>query len=163
MAVTVHATITGTEQEIAKLQRFGVKLHDFSRAMQQIGDLAVKYYSTYPFNSNGGVFGTPWPALNPIYAKRKAVGVLHGLNKGKDAYPGRNILVRTGVMQGSFIATPDQQSVTISNTAPYFKYHESTEPRTKIPYRPMLEINNDVKGIIEQVIKQDIQDKIASY
>lgn len=150
MPVSVTVKITGDKEEIAKLKKLGHSLHDFSKAMDMIGNEVVRYYSGQGFASQGGVFNNVWPSLNPLYAKQKAVD-----------YPGRGILVKTGDMQRDFIYKATSKNVTISNTAPYFKYHQSTEPRSKMPYRPMMIVNDEVKGIIEQIIQQDIKYKLA--
>lgn len=149
VSVTVH--ITGTNEEIAKFQRLGTKLHDFSKAMSLIGDEVIRYYDSQVFASQGGILGTRWASLNPIYAKNKA-----------KRYPGRGILVKTGNMQRSFVARTTHESVEVTNTAPYFKYHQSSESRSKMPYRPMMSVNSGVEGIIKRIIKDDIAEKIAT-
>lgn len=151
MPLSIKVKITGTDQELAKLKKLGDGFQDFSVAMKLIGDEVTKYYSGQVFASQGGIIGERWPALNANYAKSKA-----------KRYPGRGILIATGTMQQSFKSLATAKKVLIYNTAPYFKYHQSTKARTKIPYRPMMKIDNDVKNIVRQIMNQDIQRKIEA-
>lgn len=148
---SVTVTITGTQEEIDKLRSLGDKLNDFGDATKEIGDRLTNYYASEAFGSQGGVFGEIWPDLNPIYAKRKA-----------KLYPGAPILYITGTMERSFTYESDSNSVVIGNSAPYFKYHQSTEPRTKMPYRPMMLINDDVRSIAHDAIQKDVDQKLAN-
>lgn len=149
--LSVAITITGQKEEIAKLQKLKDKLTDFGSAMKTIGDEVVRYYAGEAYTSQGGVFDTIWPELSPAYAKRKA-----------DKYPGRGILVASGDMQRSFEADPHTDSVAITNTADYAVYHQSTDPRSKMPYRPIMKVNDEVKDIVRQIMQDDISDKLGN-
>lgn len=143
--------ITGSDEELAKIRRLGDSFSDFSDAMRTVGDELVKYFSGQAFASQGGVYGDQWPELNPVYAQQKA----------KD-YPGRPILVKTGEMQQNFVANTNSTSAEITNTSPQFIYHQSTAPRSKIPRRAMMEVNDDVHNIIQQIFEDDVAKKIAN-
>lgn len=151
--LTVTITVKGGDKVNSKLKRLGSSLYNFSDAMKLIGQQAGDYYSNQAFNSQGGVFGSPWPALSPrtLAAKIKL-------------YPQfANVpLVATGTMKDSFEATTTRQSVVISNTAPYYKYHQSTLPRRKIPRRQMAGINAPIKRIVKMIIQDDIKKKIRT-
>lgn len=150
MALSITINISGTQEELNKLAKLKGGLRDFTTAMRTVGDLMVKYYAGKGYASQGGVFGVVWPSLNPVYARRKAI-----------SYPGRGILEASGTMKRSFDATSTSDSVSVTNTAPYAIYHQSTEPRTKMPYRPIMRINDDVKDIVRAVLQQDIQKKLG--
>lgn len=151
--LSVEIKITGTEQVIAKLRRLDTGLTDFRGAMGDIGNEVSKYYAGQVFASQGGAIGVRWPtlAVSTMLYKRKR-------------YPQYATvpLMRTGAMQGSFTSIPTSNSVTIGNTAPYFQYHQSSAPRSKIPYRPMMAINNDVKTIVKKILEADVARKIQA-
>lgn len=178
-------TVTGTQEAIDKLSSIDAGLLNFSGAMAQIGEEAKNYFSEQVFASQGAVIGHPWPPLSPITLymrgaehtkldERQAgfVGFLHN-KQGQQG--GRNSLIAAGIsavaplttghpdgMQHSFTAVSTTTSVTIGNSKDYFKYHQSSAPRHKIPYRPMMAINDDVKTIVQNIIQADIRQKIAS-
>lgn len=109
--------------------------------MAEVGDHAEKYFGGQVFASRGGVLGQSWPRLSPGYAAQKA-----------KRYPGRLPLVRTGVMQRSLVSTASSTSVSITNDAPYFKYHQSSAARSKIPRRIMIGIYSGMQADVTSVI-----------
>lgn len=143
--------ITGTKQTLRKLRKLGPELHNLKGTMEDIGAEAARYYSNQGFNSQGGVFGTPWQLLDRSYALRKA-----------RKYPGRSPLVATGEMKDSFTYTASSNSVLIGNKAEYFKYHQSTAPRSKIPRRATMGINGPIKSMVRSLIQADIQKKLRA-
>jgi phage gpG-like protein len=153
MPLTVNVRITGDKEFLAKLKKLGPALNDFKRALTEVGDHLTSYYSNQAFASQGGVYGTPWARLAPSTQVFKAKHY-----RQYAAIP----LIATGEMKKSFTSSPSEKSLTIANSAPYFKYHQSTEPRTKLPRRQMLGINSDVKKVIKQVIEADIHRKVAT-
>lgn len=142
--------IKGVKEVTKMLTNVGLDVRDLKGAMADVGDHAKKYFGGQVFASRGGVLGQTWPRLSPSYAARKA-----------KRYPGRPVLVRTGLMQRSFTSTPSNMSVTIGNDAPWFKYHQSSAARTKIPRRVMIGIYNgmqeDVTGIIATALAKKIK------
>ena len=141
--------IEGGKEVKAKLLKLGPSLLKFKPEFKEIGEEVSKYYAGQVFASRGKVIGEPWKALTPAYKRRKA-----------KRYPGAGLLVATGKMQESFQAAATDTGVTITNTAPYFKYHQSTEPRTKMPYRPMMGVNKEVKSIIKTILETGVRKKI---
>jgi len=119
--------------------------------MSEIGDEVAKYYANQGFNSQGGVFGAAWTPLKRTYALRKA-----------RRYPGRPPLVASGAMRDSFTYTAGSQEVLIGNKAEYFKYHQSTAPRSKMPRRQMMGINDPVRRTVRAIIEKEIQQKLRA-
>lgn len=184
MALSISITINGEAQVIQHLQSVGQMLTDFSDAMKNIGRELVSYYSNQVFASQGAVYGEQWAPLSAVtlamrgahnvqLSPREAafVGFLHN-KRGQD---GTLASLRAGIsarqplvtghpdgMQFSFYANADANSVVIGNSQPYFKYHQSTAPRTRLPRRQMLGINDDVRGIAQQLIQADIAAKIET-
>lgn len=146
----VQVTIKGDREMIAKLKKLDGGLTDFSDALGDIGNELKSYYSGQVFSSRGGVFGDPWASLNSAYKRRKT-----------KLYRGTGILEASGKMRKSFKAKHGKNSLTISNTSKQFVYHQSSEPRTIMPRRQMLGVNNDVRTIVRQEIDSDIKRKLA--
>lgn len=151
MGLSVTVKIIGAQEEIARLQALGSSFTDFSAAMKIIGKDLKNYYKDDVFASEGGLLGSPWQGLSKRYALRKA-----------KTYPGKSILVATGNLKKSFSYSTTKNSVLITNKAPYFKYHQSTLPRKKMPFRPMLGVNSEVEGIVHKIIDADVKRKIAA-
>lgn len=174
--LSVTVKVSGTPQEIARLQRLGDKLNDFSSAFTKLGTEMKTYYSSSVFASGGGLTGKKWQALSPSYKKWK----------GRH-YPNKGVLIASGKMQHSFRASSDRSSLTIDNTDPKFKYHQlgtgfagaqlsqimvgrsiigvgggGPGRGNNLPARPMLVINGDIKEMVGTVIDEDIKKKIAS-
>jgi hypothetical protein len=137
----VRVVVTGDKQLISKLTALGPKLSEFSAAFAILGKELTDYYAGKGFASQGGIFGESWKQLSPVYASKK------GRN-----FPGRGILVAS--------ATPT--TLTIGNDTPYFKYHQSTEPRSKMPRRASMGVNSEVKSIVKTVLEADIRNKIRA-
>lgn len=152
MALSVSVSVKGNAAFMQKLVALGPALTDFRKPLKDIGDELVKYYSGQVFESQGGVFGTPWAQLSPATQAYKA--------KHYAAYAAVP-LVATGTMRKSFRSSVTPRRLVIDNTAPYFVYHQSTTPRHKLPRRPMLGVNDDVKSIIKQIITNDLNKKIG--
>lgn len=149
----ISITIRGGAKVQAKLKRLGASLMDFTTAMRIIGERAAKYYANEGFASQGGVYGRVWPRLSAktIVAKSKL-------------YPQYvNVpLVASGKMKNSFVFSSNKNSAIITNSAPYYKYHQSTLPRRKLPRRQMAGINDPIKQIIRNVLQDDIKKKLRS-
>ena len=143
--------ITGTKDVQRKLRRLGPELTNLKGSMSEIGREAARYYSNQGFNSQGGVFGKAWTPLKRATTLRKA-----------RKYPGRPPLVATGKMRDGFTFTAGSNQVLIGNKVDYFKYHQSTAPRQKIPRRAMMGINAPIKQLVRTVIEAEIRKKIRT-
>lgn len=143
--------VKGDKEIKQMLTGLGLDVKDLKGAMTDVGDHAKKYFGGQVFASRGGVLGQNWPRLSPAYAAQKA-----------KRYPGRPVLVRTGVMQRSFTSKPSNMSVTISNDAPWFKYHQSSAARTKIPRRVMIGVYNGMQSDVTNIIARALTKKIQA-
>ncbi len=146
--------VTGDAQLKAMLTGLSLDMRDLRSAMDEVGRGAVKTFSGPVFTSRGQFIGEAWPRLSTNYAAQKA-----------KRYAGRPVLVRTGQMQRSFKHQADSTRVTISNTDPKFKYHQSSASRSKIPRRAMIGIyqglDSDVRNTIAAVIARKIKERSA--
>jgi len=151
MSLNVQIKITGDKETIAKLGKMGQSLLNFQTAMRSIGKELPSYFSNQVFGSQGGAIGERWPALKQATKDSKA-------KKYFTATP----LVNTGAMKRGFRAEyPDFNSVMIGNVAPYFDYHQSKAPRSKLPRRTMMSTGGQVKSIIGSIIDADVKQKIT--
>lgn len=149
MGLKISVTVTGVEENISKLKKLGQTMVLFDRAWNDIGTAVTAYVAGQVFASRGGVLDEGWPELDSEYALRKA-----------KKYPGRSPLVLTGAMQKGFRHETDSHGVTIFNTQEYFAYHQSDEPRSRLPRRVMLKANDPIRNIVAQIIDKDIKTKI---
>lgn len=145
----VSVVISGNKQLKSKLKRIAASFSNLSPAFNSIGEQMAHYYQTQGFLSQGGVFGGDWKALNRSYAVRKS-----------KRYPGRPPLVASGKMISGFRYDASNTGVIVGNRMPYFKYHQSTLPRKKIPRRATMGVNDPIKNIIHDAIAKDIAAKI---
>lgn len=143
--------ITGSKNIQSKLKRLGPELNNLKGSMNEIGREAARYYSNQGFNSQGGVFGARWSPLKRATTLRKA-----------RKYPGRPPLVASGKMRDGFTYTAGSNQVLIGNKMDYFKYHQSTAPRSKIPRRVTMGINSPIKSLVRSSIQNEIQRKIRA-
>lgn len=152
--MVVSVTITGNKQILNRVAKLGGKLKDMSDAFEKIGSDVAQYYAEEAFASQGTVFKARW---EPLSARTKRYKKKH--------YPTfvNQPLVRrdsSDSMKNSFDYTVKPNQVVIGNSAPYFKYHQSTLDRTVIPRRQMMGINKPVQRIVKHYIKENIEQKL---
>lgn len=151
MNLSIQVKITGSDRVRRKMTKLGSSLYNFKDAMNQIGRDGSRYFQGTAWQSQGGVYGNKWDALSANYASRKA-----------KRYPGRGPLEKTGTMRRSFDHEATRSSVVIGNTTPYFEYHQSSAPRSKIPRRQMIGVSSGFKSIVRDIIQEDIKKKIRN-
>ena len=118
------------EKEISGVLEFiGEELKDFREPLRESRKILVKAFQTN-FKSEGKTLGEPWQKLSPQYAKWKA-----------RKFSGKGILRRTGKMAKSFKHKTTKIDTTIFNAAKYFPFHQSNQPRSKMPRRIMMKID----------------------
>lgn len=145
----IKITIEGGEELKRAFTKLGAEMLIFNRAMKDTGEFLGEYFANEAFASQGGVFGKKWARLNPQYAVQKA-----------KLYAGRPTLIASGKMQRSFRSRHNNTSVEVDNTTSYFKYHQSEQPRNKLPRRPMMGVNAPIRRKITEIFEKDMQDKI---
>jgi phage gpG-like protein len=95
------------------------------------------------FDTQGALSGG-WQPLS--------VGTIAGrIRAGYGASP---ILQRTGALRKSFYAFVNEKKALVSSKSPYFVYHQSRMPRTKIPRRAMLILTENTKQNIVEVFNK---------
>lgn len=148
--INVEVHITNAAEISQKLEKLGESLYMMDAAMATIGKDLSTYFATIAFNSQGGVYSNVWVALNDAYALWKAKKL------------GTPILVGTSIphMRDSFTFESTSTSVYVTNTSDHFEFHQLGT--SKLPQRQMIGVNDDVRGIINDIINEDIKQKIES-
>lgn len=149
MPLSITVRITGDAAVMRKLRKLGDGINDMQGAMERIGREAVQYYETTGFTDRGRPWGNPWPPL-----KRQT------MQYKEKKYGSARPLYNTGRMQQGFYAKAGRQQVIIDNHADYYKYHQSAAPRHRLPRRQMAGINNPIKRMIGDIIRDDLTRKI---
>lgn len=136
MAVRLQFEIEGEKQVSAVLGIAADKVKDFREPM---GKIAANLDKTWQqnFSSRGALFHTGgWPP-------RKSGG----------SWP---LLEKTGRMRASFRDRVHKDYVVLWNDAPYFMYHQSNQPRSRLPRRIMMKIDQERRNMIFKTIQEYI-------
>lgn len=119
--------IEGEIQMHRRIGRLATMVGDWSGTFTNTGKYLKEFFRGDVFDTEGKVFGEKW-VDGPYY----------------------NRLQRTGVMRNSFIYQSAKDYVLVTNTAPYFKYHQSRLPRKKLPRRIIMKLDEARK---QKIIK----------
>lgn len=131
-----------------RLLRFADRAMDATSAWEGVARILRRAVGLN-FETYGAYGGSPWRALKPATRARK-------LREGLDP----RILRATGRLFESFVneASPDHiyepgpQEFRWGSRVPYGVYHQSRAPRTKIPYRPPVRLNEvDRRGVVREL------------
>jgi hypothetical protein len=143
--------VKNDEQVKKMLTELGLDLRNLRGAMNEVGRTTINYFGGQVFASRGATIngGQRWQRLNDKYAAQKA-----------KKYAGRPILVRTGQMQTSFKYSSTGTSVEITNTAPHFKYHQSSDTRRVLPRRVMIGVYQGMQADVTATIASALAKKI---
>ncbi len=140
MSMDLTWSIEGETQLVRRLEKITASTKEATPAFQQASDYLKRVFSQDVFASNGGAIGETWAPLKPKYLAQKV----------SQGYPA-DILVRTGAMKNAFMSLVKSDSATIWNGMQYFKYHQSKEPRSKLPRRVMMKLGNNQKEFVVKI------------
>lgn len=118
------------------------KLTDFRKPLYRSAELILADVERN-FETEGSLAGG-WKPLAP--------GTVAGrIREGFGAHP---ILQKTGALRKSFYSKVDSKRAYISSFSPYYPFHQSRMPRTRIPRRPMLLlVDRTRQNIVEEFHK----------
>lgn len=133
----IQVAIDGEMQLSRRMNNIARNFTDFAPALEQSVIQLKEVFSGPVFDTQGEAISEQWSPLKKAYALRKA-----------KKYPNAGILEATGLMRSSFVSKFDTTSAQIWNTAQYFKYHQSKEPRSKLPRRIMMKLTDNLKQMI---------------
>lgn len=133
-------SIEGEKQLARNLKQIGDEIKDWTPAFKQAAEGLKKVFSEDVFATQGSVIGERWNPLKPTYLAQKV----------KSGYPA-DTLVKTGTMRNNFETLVKTDYAEIWNSTQYFKYHQSKEPRSKLPRRIMMKLGENQKEYIVKI------------
>lgn len=140
MPVVLTGDIEGERQLSRRLLVMADGVKDWSEPLDRIGsDLRASFDTN--FNLGGSLFG--------------------GWAPRKKSYP-YPILQKTGMMRGSFEQQTERDFVKLHNTSEYFPFHQSNQPRSKLPRRVMMKIDQQSKRDIQKAFQEYIVNLIRT-
>ena len=122
MGMNIGFEIEGEKQISAELGITIDHLEDFSEPMAEAADIMMQAVEDN-FDKRGGRFGG-WAPRKPTIPPQ--------------THP---LLEKTGDMRKGFYKESNSEFAMVGNEDPKFPYHQSNQPRTKIPRRVMLQID----------------------
>ena len=143
-------SIEGQKELSRLLQGMQNKLKDFTEPFKKTTDSLKKTYETEVFDTEGGVIGEHWERLSPYTVAQKA----------RLGFGNKGILERTGTMRKSFKTMVSSVQGVVLNDTDYFKYHQSNQPRTKLPRRVMMKLAENQKQMIVKEFQKYIREKV---
>ena len=121
----ISIDIEGEKQLAAGFLRVERGFESFRKPLQKSNAL-LRRAIDINFNFAGREFGKPWQRLKKATVKQKGSS---------------RILERTGEMRRSFKSDLTNNQLLIRNRKSYFRFHQSNQPRTKLPRRIMMRID----------------------
>lgn len=164
----------GTNASVVKrdLLQFGRNLEDVSEGWDEVGDI-MRNAVREQFASEGARGGDKWPELAESTKRSRAA--MMGLSvrggglrdrRGRYASAGHPILRVTDELMDSLTRKFDPQhvedasgtSLRFGSTVPYAVFHQSTDPRTRLPRRaPVVLTEGDKRGITKALQKATLR------
>jgi phage gpG-like protein len=145
--LNVQVKIFGDKETIAKLNKLDKSFSSWKPELQQVGDFLKAFYQSAVFETEGGVFGARWAALNPSYEFYK-----------RKKWAGRGILVRSGDLQKGYEMKVADTYVELKNVMDYAIYHQTGT--SKMPQRLLVRLDNDRKNEIINIFKRGLAGRI---
>ena len=145
MAFELSFTIEGEKQLSRKLQIVADGIKDFSDPFKQTAGYLVDAFQQ-TFDYQGSNIGVAWPPLKESTISQKAKN-----------YAGSPMLVRTGALKAGFQSLYTTDYAKVWNSVNYFKYHQSSQPRHKLPRRQMMNLDESIKENIVKYFQAYIQ------
>lgn len=141
--------IDGQLQLSRVLEGVANNVQDWTPAFEKSAGDLIDMFSNDVFDTEGMAIDEQWSPLSRAYASRKAK------EYGEDT----GILQATGTMKNSFTSFFDPTTLIVWNAAEYFKFHQSSLPREKIPRRVMMKLTDDLKAAVVRNFQQQFMDQ----
>ena len=143
----ISITVNGLSKLQAKLTSLSPHIADFTSELVTTGQYLQGWFETYPFVTEGAIYGESWAQLSPKYAIAKA-------NK----YRGKGILIASGAMQKAFSFQSSTNFLRVFNLTDYFKYHQLGT--SKMPQRVVMAlVPKNIEGI-KEIFRQGTINKL---
>ncbi len=140
MGLQLTWTIEGEKQLSRKLEIMAGKIKDWTPAFKEAAYTLKKVFQDDVFESEGGAIQESWSPLKKAYALQKA-----------KKYPGKGLLQATGKMRNSFMTLWRPDMAQVWNSSTYFKYHQSNQPRSKLPRRVMMKLGHEQRTLVVKI------------
>lgn len=144
----VHVNIRGDKETIARLNKVGDELSDWSSTLTKVGDLLLRIYEVRQFQTIGAYAGSRWAPLKPSTVRSKA-----------KHFRGKDILQATETMQHAWDKMITPRKISFYNTTDYAHWHQTGTSR--MAQRPLIDVNKRVKDDIIEVFKIDLTEKLT--
>lgn len=135
-------SIEGEKQLSRNLLILADRIQDWTPAFRETASSLKAVFEEDVFKTQGGAIGEHWSPLSAAYAHKKA-----------QMYPGKGILEATGRMKSGFMAEFKSNYAKVWNEVEYFKYHQSNKPRSKLPRRVMMKLDNSQKTMVIKIFQ----------
>src|SRR5690349_2875717 len=144
--------VEGVTQLSRRLEGLSANTRNLTVPFRKSADTLVRTFSRDVFSTQGAVIGEKWKRLSPYTVAQKA----------RQGFP-PDPLIRTGKMQRSFTSIVSSNRAVVYNTASYFKYHQSNQPRKKIPRRVMMKLGEKQKQQVVKIFQRYLQEQVAKH
>lgn len=134
MAIQIDFEIEGDKQISRRLNIVADGITDFKAPLQLSASEFIRVFKAN-FSTEGGTLGEKWPARKPQFKNGSRI----------DTWA---LLRKTTKMYNSFRAQVSASELEVLNTAAQFKYHQSNKPRSKIPRRVMMKLDEARKRFV---------------
>lgn len=134
MAIQIDFEIEGDKQISRRLNIVADGITDFKAPLQLSASEFIRVFKAN-FSTEGGTLGEKWPARKPQFKNGSRI----------DTWA---LLRKTTRMYNSFRAQVSASELEVLNTAAQFKYHQSNKPRSKIPRRVMMKLDEARKRFV---------------
>jgi len=128
--MSFNITVKGIDGLVKQFDKLDKGLDNFSKPLK-LADQYLNREIQKNFSTEGSTLSDGWSPLAPSTIKRKKGG---------------KMLVDSGKMKKSFQSQLTRMRLVISNPTEYFKYHQSSKSRKRLPRRQML-------GLKQQQVK----------
>jgi phage gpG-like protein len=142
MGLYLNWTIEGELQLSRKLLFLSDRVKDWTPAFEDTASYLLEVFGNAVFETEGAEIGEMWLPLSSWYAVTKQA-----------MHPGAGLLVATGLMKSSFSALLQPNQLQIVNLVDYFKYHQSNQPRHKLPRRAMMALAEEQRTSIVRIFQ----------
>lgn len=138
--------IEGEQQLSKRLFLLGNRMKDWTPAFQETAYTLKSIFSKDTFDTEGAVINEKWSPLSRAYAARK-----------EKIHPGKGILEATGRMKNGFMTLWRPDMAAVWNEVEYFKYHQSNQPRHKLPRRVMMKLGQSQRTQVVRIFNTHFQ------
>lgn len=131
------------------------KLKNTKSLMDSLGNMLMEEYGENVF-AKKGTPSNKWKGLDAKTLRARASGWGY---YGKTSGGGSEPLVWSGRLKKGFKKVSTTKQVTVTNTTPYFKYHQ--QGGGKLPARPMLHLDPPLQRKIEKEINDFVKKSLV--